>query len=87
LSKIFFETVTAIPVDESTNSAFEKLIDGIVELKKQGKSTLPLEKEIDIKLAKIYLLSDSEIKLFNSTEAPNGTVSPDITAISESVNL
>ncbi|MDI1254547.1 MAG: Eco57I restriction-modification methylase domain-containing protein [Flavobacterium sp.] len=80
LSKIFFELVSVESVDESTNIIFEALLEKLVELKEQGKSIEEIENEIEQKLAKIYSLSEEEVKLIESSEGADKLVSP---AISE----
>lgn len=66
LSKVFFETVTALPVDEPTNAFFESAIEKIVSLKKNGQNPEQLEQEIAVALYKVYGLSDYEIQLIES---------------------
>jgi adenine-specific DNA-methyltransferase len=66
LSKVFFETVTALTVDEPTNTFFESTIEKIVSLKKDGQNTESLEQEVAITLYKVYGLLDYEIQLIES---------------------
>lgn|GEM_PF-3351337 len=66
LSKVFFETVTIQPVDDTTNSMFDFWIDELVELKKQGANILHIEREIELKLFEIYKFSETEIQLIQA---------------------
>ena len=65
---------------------FDAWIETIVELKLQGKSTKHIEQEIEIKLAKIYSLSETEMRLIDSSENTDGKTFPDTIALSEFVN-
>jgi adenine-specific DNA-methyltransferase len=67
LSKVFFENVTTVTVNEDINETFEFLVDKIQELKKNGKQTYEIEQEIEIKLAQIYSLSTDDITLVESS--------------------
>ncbi|MGN6196287.1 MAG: TaqI-like C-terminal specificity domain-containing protein, partial [Ginsengibacter sp.] len=86
LSKVFFEMVAVKEVDEETNIQFEKLINDVIDLKSKGLPSTIIEKKIQNELAEIYLLSENDITLIESSE--NGTIPalPEMTALSESVN-
>ena len=86
LSKTFFETVSVEIVDESTDKLFERLLESVVELKKQKKSTLEMEKQIELKLAQVYSLSEDEIRLIELSESAGDVMLPAITDRSEAVN-
>ena len=66
LSKIFFENVTVIPVDDLQNNLFSILVEALVNKKLTGENSAAIEDEIEGYLAKIYLLSDEEKNLINS---------------------
>jgi len=68
--------VSIVFVDEPMNDIFERTIETIVKLKKEGKSTLLLENEIDTKLAEIYSLTAEEIELISSAEGVKVKGSP-----------
>jgi hypothetical protein len=65
LSKIFFENVRVIPIDDLQNKIFSNLVDKIVSLKLTKENYMILEEEIENLLAAIYSLSDEEKKLIN----------------------
>jgi hypothetical protein len=66
LSKIFFENVTVIPIDDIQNKLFSNLIDSLVNLKMKGENYITVEDEIEKNLADIYSFSDQEKNLINS---------------------
>jgi len=66
LSKIFFENVTVIPIDDLQNNLFSNLVDSLVNLKMKGENYIAVEDEIEKNLAEIYLFSDQEKNLINS---------------------
>jgi len=66
LSKIFFENVTVMPIDDLQNNLFSNLVEALVNKKLTGENTAAIEDEIERYLAKIYLLSDEEKNLINS---------------------
>lgn len=65
LSKIFFENVRAMPVNDSQNDTFSDLVDTIVSLKIKDGNYRAVEEEIENLLAKIYSLSDEDRILIN----------------------
>jgi hypothetical protein len=73
-------------IDEKTNELFEGLVDSIYELKKQDKSTLHLEQEIENKINEIYSLSETEIALITLPENADGKGLLDIIPRSALVN-
>ena len=66
LSKIFFENVTVMPIDDLQNNLFSNLVEVLVNQKIEGKNSDAIEVEIEKHLDRIYLLSDEEKKLINS---------------------
>jgi len=86
LSKVFFERITVLPVDEATNSIFEKWINDIVLLKKEHKPTIQIEESIERKLKEIYALTDTEAGLLGLSKTIAVEGFPEINAISDSVN-
>jgi len=68
LSKIFFQNVPVIPVDDNLNIQFSILIDEIVNRKKKGENFTDKEVEIEKKLAEIYSLSDDELDIVTQSE-------------------
>lgn len=66
LSKVFFETVSVKQVDETTDKVFEKLVEQVQELKKQGKISTTFEVEIERRIADLYGITDSELKAIPS---------------------
>ncbi len=66
LSKIFFENVTVIPIDDLQNNLFSNLVETLVNKKLAGENSATIEDEIERNLAEIYLLSDEEKNLINS---------------------
>ena len=66
LSKIYFENVRVIPINDLQNNLFTNLVDKIVNLKIKGENSMPLQEEIENHLAIIYTLSNDEINLINS---------------------
>ncbi len=66
LSKIFFENVTVIPIDDLQNNLFSNLVEAFVNKKLTGENSAAIEDEIERHLAHIYLLSDEEKNLINS---------------------
>ena len=66
LSKIFFENVTVIPIDDLQNNLFSNLVEALVNKKLTGENSAAIEDEIERYLAKIYLLSDEEKNLISS---------------------
>jgi hypothetical protein len=66
LSKIFFENVTVIPIDDLQNNLFSNLVEALVNKKLTGDNSAVIEDEIEKHLAQIYLLSDEEKNLINS---------------------
>ncbi len=66
LSKIFFENVTVIPIDDLQNTIFSNLVDRLVSLKMKGGNYSAVEDEIEKTLAEIYSFSDQEKNLINS---------------------
>lgn len=66
LSKIFFENVTVIPIDDLQNNLFSNLVEALVNRKLTGENSAAIEDEIERYLAKIYLLSDEEKNLICS---------------------
>jgi adenine-specific DNA-methyltransferase len=76
LSKVFFETVTVLPVDETTNTFFESAIEKIISMKKNGQNPEQLEQEIAVALYKVYGLSDYEIQLIESASTADKTEFP-----------
>ena len=83
---MFFETVAVKTIDEQSNQMFDAWIETIVKLKSQGKSTKHIEQEIEVKLGEIYSLSETEMRLIDSSETTNGKTFPDTIALSEFVN-
>jgi len=73
-------------VDESTDQMFEVLLETIVELKKQKKSTLEIENQIELKLSQIYSLSEDEIRLIELSESAEDVAIPAIMDRSEAVS-
>ncbi|MDD3915279.1 MAG: Eco57I restriction-modification methylase domain-containing protein, partial [Bacteroidales bacterium] len=62
LSKIFFEKISVLKVNNQINDEFRRLVLNIQKFKSAGKDTVILEKEIDKKIYEIYNLSDEEQK-------------------------
>lgn len=60
LSKIFFDKIPVLQVNDKINNEFEILILQIQSLKIQNKSTIDLEKQIDQKIFDLYGLSEEE---------------------------
>ncbi len=68
LSKVFFENVRVIPIDDSLEYQFSNLVEKIASTKMKGETYISFEEEIEDLLANIYLLSDNEKKLIHSNE-------------------
>jgi hypothetical protein len=60
LSKIFFENIRVIPVNDIQDKVFTELVDEIAMLKDSNRNSLPLEGEIEDILAEIYSISKAE---------------------------
>jgi len=86
LSKVFFETITVKEVGEETNIEFEQLINDVINLKSKGLSSTIIEQKIQNRLAQIYLLSQNDMTLIESSENATVPVLSTMTALSESVN-
>ena len=59
----YLEQIPIPTVSEKAQELFIKLVDKITALKKEGKSTANLEKEIDLMVYKLYELTDEEIAI------------------------
>ena len=65
LSKVFFENVRAIQINDAQNDLFSNLVDIIVSLKIKGDDYREIENEIETQLALLYNLSDDDKYLLN----------------------
>jgi hypothetical protein len=65
LSKVFFENVRAIQINDAQNDLFSNLVDTIVNLKVKGGDYEETQNEIETQLALLYKLSDDEKYLLN----------------------
>ena len=61
----FFENVPIPKPNKRTENQIIKLVDKILELKKEGKRTEPLERDIDEIVYKLYGLTDDEINIID----------------------
>lgn len=86
LSKVFFENVTVLEVDTSTNGLFDKLVSNIEKLKAQKLPDDTIKQAVEEKLAQIYSLSASEISLIESSEKASALTFPEINALSDVVS-
>lgn len=68
LSKVFFQNVSVIPVDDNLDTQFSILIDEIVNRKNRAEKFMGIETEIENKLAEVYSLSDDEKDIINQSE-------------------
>ena len=66
LSKIFFEQIPVIEVNEHTDVEFTKLVKEINEMKISEKTTETIENKIDQMIFDIYNLTSKEISFINS---------------------
>ncbi len=69
LSKVFFETVTVMPVSEQLNTVFGKLVEQVGELKKQGKSAAKEQEEIERLLTIHYQLTEADMAMIRLSES------------------
>lgn len=65
LSKVFFENVRAIQINDAQNDLFSNLVDTIANLKVKGEDYKETQNEIETQLALLYKLSDDERYLLN----------------------
>lgn len=65
MSKIFFENVRVIKIDDKKNDFFSDLVDKIVAMKTEGEDYKAYQKLIDSELAKLYSLSTEEKDLLS----------------------
>ena len=65
LSKVFFENVRAIQINDAQNDIFSNLVDIMVCLKIKGDDYREIENEIETQLALLYNLSDDDKYLLN----------------------
>ena len=86
LSKVFFEKVAVKEVDDETNIEFEGLISDVISLKEQNLSSIAIEQKIQDKLVALYLLSENDIALIESSENIATPAFPKMMALSESVS-
>jgi hypothetical protein len=63
LSKIFFERIPVIKVNECINDDFEKDIVNVQQMKLRGEATTTVELNIEHKICNLYHLSDHEINI------------------------
>ncbi|HMT77353.1 MAG TPA: TaqI-like C-terminal specificity domain-containing protein [Saprospiraceae bacterium] len=66
LSKIFFEQIPVIELDNTTNEKFIEFVRKISDMKKSGFETKLLENEIDQMIFALYNLTSEEISFINS---------------------
>ncbi len=62
MRKIFMEILPVPQIPEEVQKPFSERVDRIIALKKQGKDTAAVEKEIDRLVYGLYGLSEDEIK-------------------------
>jgi adenine-specific DNA-methyltransferase len=67
-SGIFMEKLPIPKIEEKDQQPFVALVDQILELKKAGKDTVPLENEIDRLVYRLYDLTDEEIAIVEGKE-------------------
>ena len=60
LSKIFFENVKIIQIDDERNDFFTALVEQIVQIKLKGEDWSNCQNTIENELAKLYSLSKEE---------------------------
>ena len=65
LSKVFFENVRAIQINDAQNDLFSNLVDTIANLKVKCEDYKETQNEIETQLALLYKLSDDERYLLN----------------------
>lgn len=65
LSKVFFENVRAIQINDAQNDLFSNLVGTIANLKVRGEDYKETQNEIETQLALLYKLSDDEKYLLN----------------------
>ena len=65
LSKIFFEQIPVIEVNDSVNQRLTELVKKITEMKNEGVDTEYIEKQIDIIIFNLYHLTPEEISFIN----------------------
>ena len=65
LSKVYFDKIRILQIDDETNSLFEKKIRQIQLLKEKGEPTLALEDSVDKAIFLLYKLTEEEIDLIS----------------------
>ncbi len=61
LRKVFFDKIPIKRIPEIEQKPFNKLVDQILSLKKQGEDTTDLERQIDVMVFKLYELTYEEV--------------------------
>ena len=65
LSKVYFDKIRILQIDDETNSLFEKKIRQIQLFKEKGEPTLELEDSVDKAIFLLYKLTEEEIDLIS----------------------
>lgn len=62
MSKIFFDKIPVIQVDDKTDEEYYTVVNQIQQMKKQGEDTTELEKQVDNSIFQLYGLTEEECK-------------------------